>query len=544
MNTQMKQKATKYKQSILVLLFVLLAMPSQAVVITKSFTGLWQQPDHESQGFDFQVIDQNGLPQALTYWYTYDTEGNPMWLLGVGDITEETVSMDLMTVTGVTNLQNPDPATRTEVILATAFFTFEDCNNGSVEIVPTAINNPGTSNSISGTGGIVRIQRLTSVQGETCSGGISDNTTAQAVDEEYQQFMGNTGVYPNGNARFEFEQDRENTEFEVEVENVPVGSYNLSVEGIIRGQIQVVNTNSGTEGKIEFESPVVAHKLLLIFDPRDKVIEVLEGNTVLFSSDFIPTSGGTNPPQSSGAPPFANNLETKVFFNNTGVIASARGEVELEQELNEVEFEVEIENVPLGSYSLFIDGVEKGIIRVINDDGGQEGELEFRFPSEVGKPLLNFDPRGKLIEVRQNGNTILEVVFSVGAGGGTTPPPPSSGGSPGAGTPPFANDIETKRFFNNTGVIASARGEVELEQEPNEVEFEVEIENVPLGNYTLFVGGIEKGIITVYNDDDGTEGEIEFSFPQEFNHPLLDFDPRGQLIEVRQNGNTILEVLF
>jgi len=426
--------------------------------------------------------------------------------------------------------------------LATAFFTFEDCNNGSVEIVPTAINNPGTSNSISGTGGIVRIQRLTSVQGETCSGGISDNTATQAADEEYQQFMGNAGVYPNGNARFEFDQDRESTEFEVEVEDVPVGSYNLSVDGIIRSQIQVINTSSGTEGKVEFESPATANKLLLDFDPRDKVIEVLEGNTVLFSSEFTPPVGGTNPPQASGAPPFANNIETKVFFNNTGVIASARGEVELEQELNEVEFEVEIENVPLGNYSLFVGGVEKGIITVVNDDGGQEGELEFRFPSETGKPLLNFDPRGQLIEVRQNGSTILEVVFASG-NGGNNPPPGNNNPGP-SGAPPFANDIETKRFLNNTGVIASARGEVELEQELNEVEFEVEIENVPLGNYTLFVDGIEKGIITVYNDDDGTEGEIEFSFPQEFNHPLLDFDPRGQLIEVRQNGNTILEVLF
>ncbi|MCF6287615.1 MAG: hypothetical protein L3J53_00070 [Proteobacteria bacterium] len=543
MKTQKQQKLTKYKQPILALLFILLAIPVQAVIITKSFTGLWLQPDHESQGFDFQVIDQNGMPQALTYWYTYDTEGNPMWLIGMGNITEETVSMDLMTVTGVTNLQNNNPADRNEVILATANFTFADCNNGTVEIVPSPINDDMTTNSISGTGGIIQIQRLTTIQGANCSGGISDNTSPGDNDEEYQQFMGNTGIYPDGNARFEFEQDRENSEFEVEVEDVPVGSYDLRVGGIIRSQIQVINMNSGTEGKVEFESPINDNNLLLDFDPRNKLIEILEGNTVLFTSDFTPTPGGNNPPASNGAPPFANDIETKVFFNNTGVIPSARGEVELEQEQNEVEFEVEIENLPLGNYSLFVGGVEKGIITVVNDDGGREGELEFRFPSEVGKPLLNFDPRGQLIEVRQNGNTILEVEFTTSTGGNN--PPPGGNNNPGpSGAPPFANDIETTRFLNNTGVITSARGEVELEQEPNEVEFEVEIENVPLGNYTLFVDGVEKGIITVINDDDGTEGEIEFNYPQEFNKPLLDFDPRGKLIEVRQNGNTILEVLF
>ncbi|MCF6318546.1 MAG: hypothetical protein L3J83_04570, partial [Proteobacteria bacterium] len=344
---------------------------------------------------------------------------------------------------------------------------------------------------------------------------------------------------------FEFEQDSGNSEFYVEVEDVPGGSYDLRVDGVIRSQIQVINVNGGTEGKIEFESPVNENNLLLNFDPRNKLIEVLEGNTVLFTSDFTSAPGGTNPPVSNGAPPFANDIETKVFFNNTGIIPSARGEVELEQEQNEVEFEVEIENLPLGNYSLFVGGVEKGIITVVNDDGGSEGELEFRFPSEIGKPLLNFDPRGQLIEIRQNGNTILEVEFASGTGGGTSNPPPGGNNNPGSsGAPPFANDVETKRFLNNTGVIASARGEVELEQEYNEVEFEVEIENVPLGNYTLFVGGVEKGTITVFNDDDGTEGEIEFNFPQEFNKPLLDFDPRGQLIEVRQNGNTILEVIF
>ena len=58
MKTQKKNKTNRYKQPLLALLFTALTIPAQAVVITKSFTGLWQQPDHESQGFDFQVIDQ------------------------------------------------------------------------------------------------------------------------------------------------------------------------------------------------------------------------------------------------------------------------------------------------------------------------------------------------------------------------------------------------------------------------------------------------------------------------------------------------------
>ncbi|VAW43666.1 hypothetical protein MNBD_GAMMA02-94, partial [hydrothermal vent metagenome] len=98
MKMKHKTRLKKYKSPITMfftLLLVFLTMPAQAVIITKSFTGLWVQPDHESQGFDFQVIDQNGIPQAVAYWYTYDTVGNPMWLLGVGNLAENTVSMDL-----------------------------------------------------------------------------------------------------------------------------------------------------------------------------------------------------------------------------------------------------------------------------------------------------------------------------------------------------------------------------------------------------------------------------------------------------------------
>ncbi len=395
------------------LLLMFLALPAQAVIITKSFTGLWLQPDHESQGFDFQVINQNGgVSQAVVYWYTYDTAGNPMWLIGMGNVEGNQVSMDFMTVTGVTNLQSNDPEARNEVVLASAVFSFDDCQNGTVDITPKPGNGTNDSpNSISGTGGIVRVQRLTTIQGSTCSGGIADDITPQDTDEEFEQFMGNTGVYPSGNARFEFEQNRENTEFEVEVEDIPLGSYDLSVDGIIRGQILVLNTSSGTEGEIEFESPVDEGKLLLDFDPRNKVIEVQEQGVVLFSSEFTPVTGGPTDPVTNGAPPFANDIETEVQFINTGVIASARGEVELEQEPNEVEFEVEIEDLPLGNYDLFVDGVNKGVITVVNDEGGSEGEIEFRFPEEIGKPLLDFDPRGKLIEVRQNGSTILEANF-------------------------------------------------------------------------------------------------------------------------------------
>ena len=48
------------------------------VTVTKDFTGIWDQPDQESQGFVVQIVGQpDGSRQGVAYWFTYDEEGNP-----------------------------------------------------------------------------------------------------------------------------------------------------------------------------------------------------------------------------------------------------------------------------------------------------------------------------------------------------------------------------------------------------------------------------------------------------------------------------------
>jgi len=398
---------------IVILLLLLMAVPAQAIIITKGFTGLWSQPDQESQGFDFQVIDQNnGRRQAIAYWYTYDTEGNPMWLTGLGDVEGDQVEMELLTVTGVKNLQpNLNSKSRKQEILATATFTFSDCNNGEANIVPKSISGTGGKpNSISGTGGIVRMQRLTQIMGVSCSGGISDDKKPGKPNEENEQFLGNTGVYPDGSAKYHFKERENSTSFEVEIEDTPVGFYDLRVAGIIRGQIEVLNDEKGTEGEIEFESPAEEGEPLLDFDPRGELIEILEGAVVLFSSDFVSEPGPNTDPESVGAPPYGDT-ETEMDMINTGVYAEASGEIELEQKPDRIEFKVEIEDVPEGDYDLYIDGMLKGVITAEADEDGIEGKIEFEFPADEGDLLLNFDPRGKHIEVRTGAQVILEADF-------------------------------------------------------------------------------------------------------------------------------------
>ena len=84
-----------------------------------------------------------------------------------------------------------------------------------------------------------------------------------------------------------------------------------------------------------------------------------------------------------------------------------------------------------------------------------------------------------------------------------------------------------------------------MENETDRVEFSVEIEDVPVGSYSLKVGGIEEGIIEAYEMRDGdVYGRIKFRDPETTGREHLDFEPRGQKIEVLQGDNIILEVNF
>ena len=76
-------------------------------------------------------------------------------------------------------------------------------------------------------------------------------------------------------------------------------------------------------------------------------------------------------------------------------------------------------------------------------------------------------------------------------------------------------------------------------------DFRVEIEDVPEGDYPLRIGGQIVGTIQVTMRQDGSiEGELEFRNPVEPGKISLDFDPRGQSIEVLDGSTVILEMSF
>ena len=188
--------------------------------------------------------------------------------------------------------------------------------------------------------------------------------------------------------------------------------------------------------------------------------------------------------------------------------------------------------------------------------------------------MLTFDPRGKQIDVQDGAGVVLssfenmfeeddhghhgdgeghhgdgdhnyDCEFGSGSGHGSGS---GMGGGMGSGMDDCVDVgelIEIEIDLENTGALTEARGEAEWEMNTHRIEFSVEIEDVPVGSYPLHVGGNEVGVIDAFEMHDGdVYGHIKFRDPEVSGREHLDFEPRGQKIEVYQGDSIILEVEF
>jgi len=350
-----------------------------------------------------------------------------------------------------------------------------------------------------------------------CNGVNSATPSVQAT------VIPSTGVDMNGTAKARFRVDPDaRRKFSVELEDVPVGVYDffaVSSNGAVQAAINVVNTTSGTEGEIEFSSREDnGDELPLTFDPMISTFTVQLGGVVYFQGGltFGSVSGSNEPP-----------ALIEEDLASTSRDADASGHVKYEiRDTGRREFSVEIEDVNAGVYQLWVGGTLRGNISAQLRNGRVEGELEFRNPSEPGKLPLNFDPRGQLIEVKTAAGTFFSHLF-----GGST----SGGGSTGVSLIPLLMDLP----LFNTGVSANATAKAEFKRDDRgRRNFEVEIEDAPLGTYVLLVGGVQQGTINVVTDPSGTRGQTEFEDQPKAGELPLNFNPLGQLIELARDGQT------
>jgi hypothetical protein len=379
-----------------------LAGEAGAITVTREFTGSWYDPAHSGHGFNFEVVGSGANKIMLGYWYTYDAAGNPSWVIGTGPVSGDSAHLNAWTNSGGAFGNSFNPNNVATIPWGTLDVHFSSCNQGTLQFSPS---NPVLPS------GSMPISRLTILYNSNCSGGISGDTNVASNSGEIVQFMTNTGVVPTAQGKLKFEESTSRVEFSAEAEDLPAGAYSLKVDNVQRGTINVVAVAGGTNGELEFRSPVEPGKILLDFDPRGKLVQIAQGNTVFLSATLGTTGTAPPPPPGggSGSPPFGN-AEYRMSVEpsgNDGPELKAR----LRQRSDRVDFNVELEDVPAGNYGLAIGGVDHGNIAVRVVPGGTEGEVEFRNPPESGHQLLDFDPRGLIIDISSAGGIVLSGLF-------------------------------------------------------------------------------------------------------------------------------------
>lgn len=307
--------------------------------------------------------------------------------------------------------------------------------------------------------------------------------------------------------------------FTVSLQKTTGTNWSLYVNGIFRGQFPA--RTSG--GLLTFKSdPGTSSALLLDFDPRGQVLDVVQDTNLMFSGSMQAHIPNVN---------VASPSVQEAFIASTGADpdGTARARLRVEADARRV-FAVELEDVPEGAYEFLADGVLQGSIEVSVHSGGTEGEIEFSSrPDDGGDELpLTFDPTNTTFTVQRTSVVYFQGTVTFASAGGT-------------------NDAPTlmEEPLTSTGLDPDASGDAKFEiDDQGRHKFSVEIENVAVGTYQLWVGGVQRGSISAQLSSNEVVGEIEFSNPRDTGELLLGFDPRGQLIEVKSAAGTFFSHLF
>lgn len=369
------------------------------LLITRHFSGSWDQPDQESQGIVLQIGEQDGDKKVgVAYWFTYGEDLQTTWYLAVGPVTGNTINMKLYTAFNVEFMADNVEGNANVVEVGTLDLVFRNCNQGQAFY--------DTPEDVIGSGEF-RIKRLISIYHTRCSGGISDDTPANAQPLQLEVGLVSARDDISGHGKAKFWERADRSDFKVEIKGMPHGGgpYMLKVCTEVRGEIVTVNG----EGEISFRSPESDSKPLLAFKPRDCRIEVLDGEGVaLTSGDAVLAEKQAGKNDHKHGDDF---IKIKTELDSTGVVENAEGEAEFEIHGEKREFEIEVENVEPGSYTVRVDNNPVGDLEVVEDDGKTKGKLKFTDPVKTDTLELKFDPRDKVIEVLQDGTVILDTLF-------------------------------------------------------------------------------------------------------------------------------------
>lgn len=101
--------------------------------MTRHFTGLWDQVDQESQGIALPAVEQLDLAgRSVAYWYTYGADRKTAWFIGIGDLIENRIELELYDSTDVGFMQSARPGNDSVHSIGSMTITFDSCQSRTV----------------------------------------------------------------------------------------------------------------------------------------------------------------------------------------------------------------------------------------------------------------------------------------------------------------------------------------------------------------------------------------------------------------------------
>jgi hypothetical protein len=367
------------------------------LVVTRYFSGLWEQSHQESQGIVLQIIDQEegGMPKAVAYWFTYGDDQQSAWHMAIGHVNGDRVEMMLYTSYDVDFMQEADDAVNPVEVSGTLDLTFHNCNKGTAEY------------TLGDDEGSFDIRRLAGLYNGRCTGGISDNTPGDAKPLMLEvALMPPEGMESDAQGKAKFWERADRSDFHISTEYLADGFYDVAYcDAFYEDVLEVMDG----EGAVQFRSPEADGKILLTRDPRGCTIEVQQDTTVFLTSGEAVLGEKVKGPKDKDD---GEKMKLELEFENLQVAGyeDAEGEVEYEISSDERELEVELEDMPVGSYEL--QAVGEAFTHTIEVNASGKGKLKFSDPVKDDRlDLGDFDPMGKTLNVVAGEVILLTVTF-------------------------------------------------------------------------------------------------------------------------------------
>ena len=375
-------------------------------------------------------------------------------------------------------------------------------------------------------GGLDVLRALVSVEGEPPQSSVSEYvemTTPNTDGMATARFV----VQPTGRQTFS-----------LQLTHISGTGWSLYVDGVWRGEF----TSDGTSAKLDFDTtPQYVTTRLLDFDPRGRMLDIVQGTTIVFS--------GTMAAQAAEV-----NIATHEWRNGTipstgrDSDGSARVKLLVESDARR-KFLLWLMDVQEGNYEFIVNGVLAATIQAVATDDGVVGTLEFSSRNDDCDELpLTFDPARATFTIQKDGLVYFAGQLVIESGGKDTDENKDD------------DSDSIKEDLVSTGFDSNAKGNAEYKIDSRgRAEFKVEIKKTPSGKFQVWAGGIQRGSITVEftqddstndnyygSDDDNDKKEAKDSIKFKTNskkHPL-DFDPRGLLIEVGNSRGIFFSQIF